>query len=274
MSLRSPDPAACTVRLFGVQAIGESLTLADIDMIAHNEGGPPGVEPADMSPGPQPVACAQPEAQPTDIVTIVEGWIRATATVADGGPESMAANPPPSRNPATLTCAAPVKLRVMSTQWSAPVTMDSDRRIDLPSRHACVDVLTPDTWLVDPRDGQTLQADGGSLVWSVWLQLKICRAQTQSNYAATLTEQFTASANNPTFTVRPRSARRVLITSDGAAAIDFSMFQGPGPNFNAGLLRRSLGGVVDLGPLPNFTHLRCPTIAGTPRITYLWDVTP
>lgn len=280
MPIKQPDPQACSLHLFGVEGIGESLTLADIDNLIDNKAGPPGVVPSDNWAGPrlldgQPdLRCASWLSNPAGLTTIVEGWVRATVEIADGGPVTPATAPPPSRSPATLTAAAPVKLRVSSTQWSAPVTMDSDRRIDVPSPHACVDVLTPDGWLHDPAPDREIEAVGGSLVWNVWLQIKICRAQGQSNYPALVTEQFTASAAANTFTVRPRAARRLFVTSDAAGGFDLAMFQGPGPNFNVGLLRRTLGGVVDLGPLPDFTHLRCPAIQNAPRITYLWDVTP
>ena len=53
MSIMQTDPQACSLHLFGVEALAESLTLAEIDLLQDNKTGPPGVVPSDGWDGPR-----------------------------------------------------------------------------------------------------------------------------------------------------------------------------------------------------------------------------
>jgi hypothetical protein len=110
------------------------------------------------------------------------------------------------------------------------------------------------------------------------VRVKICRAFCCSPFSPILTEQLTCDAEAPTDTVRPRAARRISIESSTPAALDFTRFQGDpaGPGIAVGTLRRTIGnGGLDLGPLPSFTHLRAPGVAGgATRVIYAWEVLP
>lgn len=280
MSLTKRDPGACPVHLFGTQPLADSpLTLPFLNTLRGNFSGPRDCE-AYGQPGsptcktPEPPVCRL-ERNPVGLATLVYPVVKVSVRISDETGLTPLAGPPDSLDPNTISTCPLVKLRVSSEQWEGPLWVDCDREVVVPAPHVCVDVTTPATWLTDPPQ-TARQGNSGDLVWDVFLQLKICRAFCCRSWPPIVTEQFTADAEVPTDTVRPRGARKLAVGMSSVGPVDLTAFQGdPGAGGIAvAVMRRTLGAPIDLAPLPSFTHVRFPAVIGTPRVIYSWEVAP